>query len=428
MPASSSSLSVPCTAGAAAARPKRCATSIRQCQSCREYGCALHVHDVCRGVDVARLRRSPQVELEVGPVARAASRRSAGTCRQARSCTAALKRSYARRRNVPRVPPSSPRPIALAARRAPRRPLRARQARPHRRGGQSCSTARSQRRRGARARHRLLRDAPDEQGQDARRPARARDRRRAAARHRARRAAGALRPCSAAARSAGTRSCTSARSSRASSRSSGPTRARSPGGAEALPADEHANRAREIAGVAVLLVVTDVGVDLVCAAERPAARARRLRAGAAAGPRGGRRGRCASSAAARATASTSTTRRSPRRPGSTSAPSASPRAATSARRRSRGCTTRASRTATCAACACRRRSRRAPSCASASRGRPARHRRVSPAHGPIGLALVRREVAPGATSSRPATAHTRGRRAAVPARSSRPSCRDRAPG
>ena len=43
MPASSSRRSVPCTAGTAAAWPKRCATRMRQCQSCLEYGCALHV-------------------------------------------------------------------------------------------------------------------------------------------------------------------------------------------------------------------------------------------------------------------------------------------------------------------------------------------------------------------------------------------------
>ena len=38
-------------------------------------------------------------------------------------------------------------------------------------------------------------------------------------------------------------------------------------GAEALPADEHASVAGEIAGVPVLLVVTDVGIDVVCPAE-----------------------------------------------------------------------------------------------------------------------------------------------------------------
>ena len=43
IPASSSSLSAPCTAGTAAAWPKRWATRMRQCQSCLEYGCALHV-------------------------------------------------------------------------------------------------------------------------------------------------------------------------------------------------------------------------------------------------------------------------------------------------------------------------------------------------------------------------------------------------
>ena len=41
MPASSSIRSMPWTAGAAAAWPKRCATMIRQCHSFLEYGCAL---------------------------------------------------------------------------------------------------------------------------------------------------------------------------------------------------------------------------------------------------------------------------------------------------------------------------------------------------------------------------------------------------
>src|SRR6201999_2868793 len=40
---SSSSFIVPCTVGAAAACPNRCATSSRKCQSLREYGCALQV-------------------------------------------------------------------------------------------------------------------------------------------------------------------------------------------------------------------------------------------------------------------------------------------------------------------------------------------------------------------------------------------------
>ena len=38
-------------------------------------------------------------------------------------------------------------------------------------------------------------------------------------------------------------------------------------GADALPVDEHASVASEIAGVRVLLVVTDLGVDVVCPAE-----------------------------------------------------------------------------------------------------------------------------------------------------------------
>jgi len=52
-------------------------------------------------------------------------------------------------------------------------------------------------------------------------------------------------------------------------------------GAAALPAAEHANAPGEIAGAPVLLVVTDLGVDVVCAAEdTPAVRAALLAAGA----------------------------------------------------------------------------------------------------------------------------------------------------
>ena len=47
------------------------------------------------------------------------------------------------------------------------------------------------------------------------------------------------------------------------------------------PGAEHANAPREIDGVAVLLVATDVGVDLICAAEDPTRVRGRARAGAA---------------------------------------------------------------------------------------------------------------------------------------------------
>ena len=58
--------------------------------------------------------------------------------------------------------------------RRPRRPLRERQARAHRRRGQGVPQRPGQQRdRGARAGHRLLRGAADAEGQDARRPARA---------------------------------------------------------------------------------------------------------------------------------------------------------------------------------------------------------------------------------------------------------------
>jgi folate-binding protein YgfZ len=48
-------------------------------------------------------------------------------------------------------------------------------------------------------------------------------------------------------------------------------RARAVAGATALPETEHANVAGEIAGARVLLVATDLGVDVVCAAEDAAA-------------------------------------------------------------------------------------------------------------------------------------------------------------
>jgi tRNA-modifying protein YgfZ len=47
-------------------------------------------------------------------------------------------------------------------------------------------------------------------------------------------------------------------------------RARALADADDLPGREHANRSGEIDGVAVLAIATDVGVDLVCAAERMA--------------------------------------------------------------------------------------------------------------------------------------------------------------
>jgi folate-binding protein YgfZ len=60
-------------------------------------------------------------------------------------------------------------------------------------------------------------------------------------------------------------------------------RARGVAGAEDLPADEHANRPGQLGGAAALLVATDLGVDVVCAAEdTPRVRAALLDAGAVA--------------------------------------------------------------------------------------------------------------------------------------------------
>ena len=97
---------------------------------------------------------------------------------------------------------------------------------------------------------------------------------------------------------------------------------------------------RRVGGVECLAVGTDGGIDLICAAARPG----RLRdALLAAGRRRGRAPRrprsSGSRPAARASAPRWAPRRCPPRPASSSARSASPRAATSARRRSPASTT-----------------------------------------------------------------------------------------
>ncbi len=78
-------------------------------------------------------------------------------------------------------------------------------------------------------------------------------------------------------------------------------------------------------------------------------------------------------------------------------PSASPRAATSARRRSPASITRAGPTATCAGCASATRCRAAPALRLGEKevGKLGGSV-VSPAFGPIGLAILRREAEPGA--------------------------------
>ena len=96
--------------------------------------------------------------------------------------------------------------------------------------------------------------------------------------------------------------------------------ARAVAGAEDLPQAEHRNAHGEVDGIPVLLVATDVGVDLVVDAERHRTRWREaLRARGAATWARTRPRRCASSAAAPASDATWTTRPSPRRRASTSA-------------------------------------------------------------------------------------------------------------
>ena len=152
------------------------------------------------------------------------------------------------------------------------------------------------------ARQRLLRRPADQQGQDAGRPACHRHRLRAAgstpSAWRSRRSST---PC-AAARWAGRPSCTSARSQQALLSLVGP-HARAGRGRRGRAGARPTARA-QLGGADVLLVATDLGVDVVCAAED----ADRVRGAldVARRARGRRGGRCASSPGARATASTST--------------------------------------------------------------------------------------------------------------------------
>ena len=274
--------------------------------------------------------------------------------------------------------------------------------------------------------HGLLRGVPDPQGQDARRPARARHRRASC--------------CSTPSASRSRRSSTCMRRGAVGYEAElhkrtlqrgllslvGPRGARRSPARRACRREEHANAAGELGGAAGPRSSPPTsGVDVVCAAE-DAARVRDALLAAGAVPVD----EAAAEVAARRVRPPALRRRprrlrrSPRRPASTSAPSASPRAATSARRPSPACTTRASPTATCAACGSRR--PRAPG--AALRSASARSARVGergrlPALGPIALALVRREAEPGATGSRsagPRRRQRRGRRAAVLRRRRRP--------
>ena len=254
-----------------------------------------------------------------------------------------------------------------------------------------------QRHRGARPGRRLLRGAARPQGPHAGRHAGAAARRRARplARHRARgargRRAATSRPTRSGARS---RSRTSARE-RAILSLIGPATGAVAGTA---PLPLYACEAATVAGIECLAVGTEEGIDLiVAAAERDRLRAALLAAGAAevdaaaaeilrieAGPAPLRR-------------RDEHARRCPPRPASSRRPSASPRAATSARSRSPASTTAAGPTVTCAGL-------RLSAPVEAGAGLTLDGKEVgrvgsacvSPALGPIALAIVRREAEPGA--------------------------------
>ena len=136
---------------------------------------------------------------------------------------------------------------------------------------------------------------------------------------------------------------------------------------------------RQLGGADVLLVATDLGVDVVCAAEDADACARRALGVARRCPRRPPRSCASSRGRPRYGVDLDDARHPPGGRPQRARGRASRRAATSARRRSRACTTAASPTATCAGCACRSRSRPAtPLRARRARGRPARHRASSP--------------------------------------------------
>ena len=162
---------------------------------------------------------------------------------------------------------------------------------------------------------------------------------------------------------------------------------------------EHACEAAAVGGVECLAVGTARGIDLIAAGRRRrapargAARRRRRR-----GRRRGRRDPPHRGRHARASAPRWAPRRCPPRPASSSAPSASPRAATSARR---------------PVARLHYKGKPEPPPARPAAERPGRARRrrcgwarrrsarlgsacVSPALGPIALAIVRREAEPGA--------------------------------
>ena len=204
----------------------------------------------------------------------------------------------------------------------------------------------------------------------------------------------------------------------------GPRRARSPARGPAAPST---TTRREIGGVPASLVATDVGVDVDLRRRAHRRRSRAALGRGASRARGGGRDRARR---ARAAALRHRPRRRRDPPGGRPQRARgrrSPRAATSARRRSRGSTTAASRTATCAGCGCPRpvatRRRR---CGSASARSAASARRSSPPRsGPIALALVRREAAPGDDGRRGRGATADGRRAAVHLAASTPRARRR---
>ena len=163
---------------------------------------------------------------------------------------------------------------------------------------------------------------------------------------------------------------------------------------------EHANRRAQLGGADVLLVATDLGVDVVCSARGR----RRASAARSTSPRCPRRRprSCASSPGARATASTSTTPTIPQEAGLNDRAVSFTKGCyvgqeTVARLHYRGKPNRHLRGLRLSTAGAERGRR---SCSASARSAAWARACVSPRLGPIALALVRREAGVGDSSSR----------------------------
>ena len=160
-------------------------------------------------------------------------------------------------------------------------------------------------------------------------------------------------------------------------------------GADGLAGAEHSNTQVDVDGTAALAIRTDVGIDLLCDSADTAGLSLALRSRGAE-PVSEQAAECVRIERGRPRFGVDIDDSViPQEAGLNDRAVSFTKGCTSARRRSRACSTRANRTACCAACAWPSRRRTARSCISAS-GRSGRSGScaVSPALGPIALAIV----------------------------------------